>query len=74
MINENSGSPVEGSELTMGPDGITLDKAGRITFVEADILETIVAAGSLRLVDDTNYFQCGNPNNYQCGKVSSSTR
>jgi hypothetical protein len=53
----------EDGELSLASDSIELDQAGRITFVEPEILETIVAAAKKPIPAETdvtiNIYQCG---------------
>lgn len=68
--NEGPELRAEFVSLTLGPKGVEIDAAGRIRFVNPEILQAIIAARATDLVAAepvNNYFNCGS-NNYQCGR------
>ena len=73
MAFDNKDLEAEVTQLTMRSNGIALDENGRITFLDASILETIVAGKlslSYKLTQDTfklNDFMCSGPNIFYCG-------
>ena len=51
---------VRGASIVLGPDGVTLDSAGRVKFADARILQAILTAAPARAsAQDTNYALCG---------------
>ena len=57
-----------GVQVVLGPRGITLDRDGRISFSDPEILEAMVMAGPGRLAGETAFnLQCGTANNFKCG-------
>ena len=74
MAFDNKDLEAEVTQLTMRSNGIALDENGRITFLDASILETIVA-GKLPLSNKRpkeNGSLCG-LNVYQCTNKSNMT-
>lgn len=57
-----------GVHLVLGSKGVSLDKAGRISFANPEVLQALVSArpAGSRALDDTNVAQCG-CNTSSCG-------
>jgi hypothetical protein len=69
LVAKSSELQVHTVNVLLGPKGIEVDAAGRIRFVNPEILQAIIAARptDLSQANDNNTYACG-ANVFQCGK------